>query len=264
MKKLFTILSISLILISPFSGFNFANADNTFYYAKVMSSDAIFYSYPFELVSNQLFTLPETYFVKILDEANEIFYYAQYKDAIGYVQKEKVSVMNGTPNNPYASATFRTFLPDGLGLYSKPTISSEDLLVNVPYLTESLDFYGYISGEEAIPDKTDQWIYCNFDNGQSNFGYLYSVFCDNLTQIQGNNEIFEIIDNPSFTLGATAVELSPVAMTFIIIGVSIPCLIVIYLLIKPTFLKEKVLREKPKIKHKRHGDYFEFDDSELN
>ena len=264
MKNLIKILSISLILLCQFYSVNFANADNTFYYAKVMSSDVIFYSYPFELESNELFILPETYFVKILDEANENFYYAQYKDAVGYVQKNKVTVMNGTPIHPYATATFRAFMPDGLGLYSKPTISSEDFVVNVPYLTETLDFYGYISGEEAIPDKSDQWIYCNFDNGQSNFGYLYSVFCDNLTQIQGNNEIFDIIDNPSFTSNADLPQLSSVAMTFIIIGVSIPCLVVIYLLIKPTFLKEKVLREKPKIKHKRHGDYFEFDDSELN
>ena len=215
MKKLLLISSLFIFISSALNCFKAESFAQNSYYAKITNENVYFYSDPIEESEKILFEIPNTYFVKLIDNANENFYYAIYKNVYGYVKKSQVNVMSGTPVNPFANATFRIFSPDGIGLYSTPSINQ-------------------------------------------------SVFCDQLSQIQDNYETFEIVENPVFSTDKSPNELSAVAMTFIIIGVSIPCLIVIYLLLKPTLLKEKVLNEKPKIKKKHHGDYFEFDDSELN
>ncbi len=264
MKKLLLISSLFIFISSALNCFKAETFSQNSYYAKITNENVYFYSDPIEESEKILFEIPNTYFVKLIDNANENFYYAIYKNVYGYVKKSQVNVMSGTPVNPFANATFRIFSPDGIGLYSTPSINQSFKLTEIPYLTSNLIFYGYKIGEEAIPEKSSQWIYCNFQNGENFFGYVYSVFCDQLSQIQDNYETFEIVENPVFSTDKSPNELSAVAMTFIIIGVSIPCLIVIYLLLKPTLLKEKVLNEKPKIKKKHHGDYFEFDDSELN
>lgn len=264
MKKITYILSILLFLISSFANLNITSYAQNSYYAKIQQEDVYLYSAPIDDLSKTIFEIPNTYFVKLIDDENENFYYAMYKNVYGYVKKNQVTPMQGSPINPFANATFRIFSPDGIGLYSSPSITQSTKIIDIPYLTNSLTFYGYKIGEEAIPDKSNQWIYCNFENNNEYYGYVYSVFCDQLSQIQDNYENFEIIENPNFNMDDNPTELSTVAMTFIIIGVSIPCLIVIYLLLKPTFLKEKVLNERPKVKKKHHGDYFEFDDSELN
>ena len=277
MKNNLLTISIKYILISFFIillllGYTFSSctakfskAETNTYFAKITSDNIYFYSQPSLTDSSKLFILPKTYFVKILNKENEQFYYAQYQDLFGYVKIEEVAVMNGIPSNPYASFDFRVFLPEGLGLYSLPSVTIENKILDIPYLYDNIAYYGEIIGEQAIPDKSNTWYYCKYQQDGSYYGYVYSVFCDKVETIKDNDQIFDIIDNPIFQKdNSTASGLSDVAMAFIIIGVSIPCLIVFYLLIKPSWMKDKVLGEKPKIVKKRHGDYFEFDDNELN
>lgn len=262
-------LTFSLVLIISFIFvFSINNSPalssnaQEYYYAKIQNENAFFYSNPIDNNENMLFKLPNTYFVKLLDEENTNFYYCQYSDQYGYIKKSDVIVMDGTPINPYATSSFRIFSLEGIGLYSSPYFNEENKLAEIPYLTDDLTFYGYKIGEQSIPEKSDVWYYCRL-NTNSLYGYVYSVFCDQLTEIPVNNEYFSIINSPIFGNADSPKGLSSVAMTFIIIGVSLPCVIVIYLLVKPTLLKDKVLNNKPKLK-KRHGDYYEFDESDLN
>ena len=247
--------------ILSFSSFNatFSKAESS-YYAKIMDNNICFYSSPNENSENILFTLPESYFVMLLGEENQDFYLARYDDIDGYVRKSDVIVMDGTPSQPFASSQFRIFALEGMRLYSSPYFNDNNILTSIPYLADDLIYYGNMQGE-SIPDKSNVWYFCEY---QGTKGYVYSVFCDSLS-IPTNNEIFNVVDSPNFDGQSPVGSLSPVAMTFIVIGVSIPCIIVIYLLIKPTFAKEKVLNNSPKIpKKKRHGDYYEFDESDLN
>lgn len=234
-----------------------------FYYAKITQDDVCFYSSPTKNNLSSLFYLPKSYFVKLLDDENDDFYYAKYKDIYGYVLKNEVTVMNGTPASPFADATFRIFSTDGLGLYKSPYLNENNKITQIPYLTQDITYYGTISGEQVIPEKSEQWYYCNYISDDNYFGFVYSVFCDKLSSIPFNDENFDIVTNPSFTQTLPSEELSATSMTFIIIGVSIPCLIVVYLLLKPTLLKEKSLNQV-KAKRKRHGDYYEFDEGDLN
>lgn len=168
-----------------------------------------------------------------------------------------------TPVHPYVEGLFRTFSLEGQQLYSSPYLNTQKCLATIPYLTDNLVYYGTLLGQEVIPDKGKEWIYCKYTQEEAICGYVYSVFCDKVPKITTNNENFEIITSP-FSNTQKPQKLSSVAIGFIIAGVAIPCLVVLFLLIQPTLNKEKLNTLKPKLRAKRNRDYFEFDDSDLN
>lgn len=263
-KSMSSLLILSLIFCFIFVIFSNSNATSRAerkYFAKIEQEDIYFYSEPIDSSDYQLFSIPESYFVLLLNDENQDFYYAQYDDIFGYVKKSEVVAMEGTPSMPYPTLYFRIFALNGMNMYSQPYLQDQYEMAYIPYLTESVVFYGYAYGD-SIPDKSNLWYYSKLSN--DTFGYVYSVFCDKL-YITENNEYFTVVENPNFTASTNPQGLSSVAMTFIIIGVSLPCVVVIYLLIKPSFAKEKLGKVTEKIpKKKRHGDYYEFDDSDLN
>ena len=260
MKKIFMLFFAIFLSIMSFNFNQQTSFAEIVYYAKIQSENVFMYSSPNE--NSKLFLLPETYFVKLINEGDENFYYCNYKDIKGYVKKSQVIVMNGTPSHPYAEGMFRIFSLEGLGIYSSPKMTDENFLTTIPYLTDDLIYYGSINGQEVIPNKSNQWVYCKYNDATGISGYVYSVFCD-LPKITANDETFEVITNP-FNPIRKPKEMSAVSMGFIIVGVSFPCLIVLFLLIKPTILKDKLNTAKPKLRAKRNRDYFEFDDSDLN
>ena len=233
------------------------------YYAKITSDTVCFFSNPTKNSLSSLFYIPKSYFVKLLNDENDDFYYAKYKDIYGYVLKNEVTVMSGTPNKPFANATFRVFSTQGLGLYNSPYLNENNKITHLPYLTQNLTYYGTILGEEVVPEKGAEWYYCSYNADETYYGFVYSVFCDKLTPIEPNTEVFDVVVNPSFSSVTKSQELSGTSMAFIIIGVSLPCLVVIYLLLKPTLIKQKSINQL-KSKRKRRGDYYEFDESDLN
>ena len=263
MKKM---LLLFLILFLPIFLFDFnppkTKAENVIF-AKIQTENSYMYSSPNDEDKNKLFILPITYFVKLFNEANENFYYCAYKDINGYVKKSNVTAMNGTPAHPYLEGLFRTFSLEGLGIYSLPQHNEDKRQATIPYLTDDLIYYGLMTGQELVPDKSDQWIYCKYNSNSEIYGYVYSVFCDKVPREVENLERFDILSNP-FGKTTRPKQLSSVAMGFIIAGVAIPCIIVLYLLVKPTLSKEKLNTIKPKFRAKRNHDYFEFDDSDLN
>ena len=264
MKKLMIFLIISLFLM-PFCIFEnklYCNAQNSSIYAKVESNNIFLYSSPKKEDSSKMFELSTSYFVRLLENAGDDFYYCCYKDVYGYVIKDEVVAMDGVPILPFVEANFRVYAPEGLGLYSSPLLSDSLKKTTIPYLTDNLTYYGIIKGQEAIPDKSNSWIYCKYNFDTSAYGYVYSVFCDKLPSITTNNERFNIIEKPFVNLSYPK-ELTSVAMGFIIVGVSLPCLIVLYLLVKPSMIKEKSTATKSKMRATRKRDYFEFDDGDL-
>lgn len=251
MKKIFCLIIFLLIFIPINYDFSFAE-NSQFYYAKIQNEG---YFYSSANSEDKLFQIPTSYFVLLTGEENSEFYRAEYKNKSGFVKKSEVTPMSGTPTSPYPNASFRIFAKEGLGLYSSPS-SNSSLLSTIPYLCDSVEFYGYMTGEEDIPNKSTQWIYCLLNK---EFGYVYSVFCDSLPTIPKNEESFDVL-TPSFSVN-TLSQSSP-STIWIIIGVGLPSLVVLFLLIKPSFNKTSILSRKTPRPHKR--DYFEFDDSSLN
>ncbi len=263
MKKflIFCFLFLLFIPLQFSAGISFSASNSI--YAKIESSGIFLYSSPKAENDSKLFEIPNSYFVRLIENANDDFYYCVYKDVYGYVLKNEVTAMDGTPINPFVESSFRVYAPSGLGLYSSPILSDQYKKTVIPYLTDTLTYYGTIIGQEAIPDKSSMWIYCKYNFDTTSYGYVYSVFCDKLPTITTNTERFNVIEVPFLKENGGAKELTSVAMGFIIVGVSLPCLIVLFLLVKPSLQKEKANSTKPKLKRGKNRDYFEFDESDL-
>jgi len=275
-KIIFSILTIlfSLTTLATPAQSIILSADETpkQYYAKITRDEVYFFEQPNDSIEFRIFKLPASYFVLLTADANDKFYSCRYGDKTGYVKKEEVTPMNGTPLSPYANfANFRVFALDGIEMRSTPRKNPLNVITKISYLEDNLLYYGSIEGDELVPKKSTIWYYCKFiDEDQSQFGYLYSSFCDELTNIPLNMEEFDKIEGDLFPLpvapNSPSTHLSGTAKTLIIVGVSLPCVVILYLLIKPTLINEKSSKHSNKHKHvrrKRHGDYFEFDENDL-
>ncbi len=276
--KCIIILNAFLLVLTinnPHSA-KYVHADIT-YFARITSSQTCFYSSPDN--NSAIFFLPETYFVELIGDYDNDFYYAKYNDIYGYVKKGEVKAVKNIPNNPYlVDITFRVFVPSGANLRSTPyNNGSVNLIYSIPFLDTNFAYYGIINGEEAISKKGNIWYYCKyFSNNVVYNGYVYSPLCDSLSPIEKNNEPVEFIDgeikfdsNNQDSSQINAIENLPQAtQTIIIIAISLPCLLFIYLLFKPTMVAESSnnnnkanrKKHKKKISKLRHSDYFELDD----
>ena len=119
-----------------------------------------------------------------------------------------------------------------------------------------------------VPECTNVWYYCKYlDGTRSTMGFLYSLFCDKLTNIPTNTEILEIRTEPIFvepenTGAISTINFSSPTQILIVVAVCMPCLLIIYLLFKPTKItnKEGKVEKVKKIKRLKKSDYYEIDD----
>lgn len=248
-------------------------------YARVKGSNVKLYKTPTEVedYSNVHFTVPESYFVELLDYENEKFFSARYLDTYGYVKISEVQCVSGIPQNPFVNkASFRVFAPNGLELRSSPSQSDGlNVITNINYLETNLQYYGKIDGEEAISYKGNEWYYCKYTkNGQEQKGYVYSVFCDLLTTISTNTEVLEYVSEPTFETKETGGQvetdtsissLPSVTQILIIVAVCVPCILIIYLLFRPTKITARAYQNaaenaSKKKKKSRKQDYYEYEE----
>ncbi|MBO4412559.1 MAG: hypothetical protein J5779_00900 [Clostridia bacterium] len=247
-------------------------------YARVKHATVNLYRTPSEdeTYKNIYFTIPETYFVELLSYENDKFFYARYLDVYGYVKISDVSCVAGTPINPFAAnVSFRVFIPNGVDMRSSPSQSDGlNYVASVNYLETNLQYYGKILGEEAVVYKGNDWYYCKLTkNSTEQKGYIYSAYCDMLTSIPQNTEILEYIDEPNFNTKQTSAEAEtvdssisafPISTQIIIIAaICVPCILLIYLIFKPTRLSTKAYQNAERKFSKKRGkkqDYYEFDE----
>ena len=165
------------------------------------------------------------------------------------------------------------FVPSGANLRLSPQNNGAvNLICSVPFLETNLLYYGEIYGEEAISKKGTTWYYCKYYlNNNQHLGYVYAPLTDCLATIYPNDEQVEFIDG-EITFNDTSINtstsnamenLSSTAQTIIIVAVSLPCLLFVYLLFKPTQISENNKtkhNKKKKISRLKHSDYYEYDD----
>ena len=253
MKKLLILLFVLLLPTCPFA--SYAEVDGDFY-GKIASENVYLFSSPD--VNSELFKLPYSYFVKINDITDD-YYQVTYKDLTGYVLKNSVRLMEGTPSSPYLNTTFSIFT--SYSLYEQPNTNSSaycELSEN-----RTLTYYGTTAGE-LVSDKSDIWYYASVnDNGTIYHGYIYSEVANSLPNIAINNEVFKEVDESALTNSTPEFNsLSTGTKVLLIIAILVPSAFILFFLIKPNKLNKKSKPEK-KIRKVHHGDYFEFDDSDL-
>lgn len=226
-------------------------------YARVMFDQANLYIAPTDddSFSNVQFELPKTYFVELLDNANEKFYYCKYMSFFGYVKKDCVQAVEGVPKNPYLeNINFRVYSDQSRDMRTLPTTDNNlsKQIAYVPLYTKNLSFIGKIYGEEVIKERTNVWYYCKYSGDKDYFGYVYSDFCDKMTATPLNTEELTYIQNPTFntdTSSSTMPENSKYTgvITFVLCLPAIAFLLLI--------LKGKSLSSSKKSKQKEVVDY---------
>ena len=150
------ILLIILLTIQPTLGVYAAS--NTSIYAKILYDNVYLYRNPIESddPANIYFCLPKSYFVELTDSANENFYSANYLEFSGYVKKQSVQAIIGTPQTPYLKdVSFRVYDERSRDLRKCPTLSggTVDHILTLPCPTHNLTFYGTILGDRLIEVK---------------------------------------------------------------------------------------------------------------
>lgn len=234
-----------------------ANQETSFF-ARIMHEDVFLYKSPSEtgVSSNIYFELPKTYFVQLLDNANDEFYKVKYISFLGYVKKDSVQAIVGTPENPYLdNINFRVYAELSRDLRTEPNASSQssNQVAYIPLLSKNLTYYGAVKGECLIEGRTNVWYYCKYSGDKDYYGYVYSDFCDELTKIKSNNEEVTYTTNPEFK------KEEPSQATFstndnfvgIIVGIlSVPALIFVLMIIK-----SKRILTKDKLNDKEIKDY---------
>ena len=280
LRRVFFVLVFAFVCItlSMFS-FDGVHADTSFF-ARVKFSNCPLLKNPSSdtSFSNTYFFIPQTYFVEVFSKTGDYFE-AQYLGTRGYVRKSDIEFVSGTPQNPFANKiSFRIFAQNGLNLRSTPKESEgiANRLTTIPFLETNLQYIGMIEGEEAISNRGNIWYYCNyFRMDETLTGSVYAGYCDMLSTIPHNTEELAVIPEPSFEQLAVKDEVSDIgdgslnnlskrSQILIIVAVSLPALIILYLLFKPTKivagLKSKKSPQPQKKKKRYRGDYYEIDE----
>ena len=223
-------------------------ANNETYYARVLFDQVYLYKSPYENndISNIYFEIPKTYFVELVSKTGD-FYQAKYRHFTGYIKKDGVQAIIGTPKTPFLNnVTFRVYAELSTNLMSAPSIqTSSTIITNIPLLTKNISYLGKINGECLIDGRTDIWYFCKYTAEKDYYGYVYSDFCDEMpSSLPINTEEVEYTNNPTFSTTIEPVKSIPITSNYvgIIIAIlSIPALIFIFMVMKGTriFGKEK-------------------------
>lgn len=237
------------------------NAENNTYFAKIQSTGVNLCETPSETTG--MFEIPYSYFVKVESIVDDYFK-VTYKDISGYVKKDKAKLMKGIPQTPFAQANFKLFVP--FALYTSPSKNSA-VTIQLDDTVETISYYGTKIGQQ-VTSNNNVWYYSSVTiSGQNYYGYVFSGVTDYLSKINLNNEVFETVDEGILDTSSTEFnKLSTGTKILLIVSISIPSVLILYFLIKPSKImqttknRKQIKKENKKI---HHGDYFEFDESEL-
>ncbi len=268
--------SICFVASSP----KVSHAD-VLYYARIKYAGAPFLKQATAdfSVDNTLFLLPQTYFVEVSEKLGSDFFRASYMNQVGYVRKSDIEFVKGIPTQPFANKlSFRVFAQNGLNLRTSPKESEgiANRVTTIPFLETNLQFIGQVDGEEAISNRGKTWYYCNYYRlDETLTGYVYGGYCDMLTTLTLNTEQLEVIDEPNFQqisvnspsdVNEGINSLSQTSQIIIIVAVSLPALLILFLLFKPSKIVANLKSEtkkSPGVKKKKkryHDDYYEIED----
>lgn len=234
MKKF---LIISSILLYAFLGvfmvnkldYSIETSTKSEQYAKIVDTNCYFFKTPTKNYhhSNVNFILEKSYFVLVLSTEND-FYYVYYNNIKGYILKEQVELINEVPTNPFLENITLNISSDCY-MYSSPEVLESSKVKKLSKLTQ-LTFIGKINGSKENLHGTNLWYYCKFtENNHEIYGYVSSDNTNNLSPITENNEVTTLklssTENTFLYLNSTTSNL-------IILLISLPTILVVFLLLK--------------------------------
>ena len=248
------ILSI-LLLISIQTSIPYVSAETPItYFARIMYDNVFLYKQALDIddYSNVYFELPRTYFVELLDEEGD-FYLVNYYNMTGYVKKENVQTIAGTPQNPYLTdISFRIYSEQSRSLRTEPTElgGASTQITYIPLMSRNVTYLGKITGTALIDGRTNIWYYCKYTADKDYYGYVYSDFCDEMSTISENKEEVTYISGPTFDpiIEDTSLPMNDSSTTIIICILCVPALIFVFMILKSSIILNKEKQSSKEIK----------------
>jgi hypothetical protein len=236
MKRVFCLFlcAISIVLSAAFIK-NECQAATPLGYGLIVEANSILYRNPMDLDTpdNVYFFLPETYFVEVLEQVDQVFYKVRYDDIIGYVKFSAINIKDYEPVSIFPSNLFLTISGDITANVRALPDSNSDLVATLAS-GASAQYYNKTLGQE-LNSGSAYCYYIKIQNGaMTQYGYLYADY------VTVQNEI--IIPNdtspkPSPSVKDPEEKLND-TFTFwtqiiIALAICIPVVFLIYLIFKP-------------------------------
>ena len=211
-------------------------------YAQVLSNDCYLYKNPDKL--SGIFLLEQSYFVKVLEVTDNIYFKVQYLQFDGYVEKSKVSFIEEFPKEPYlVGITFDIYDIGNVCLRDTPETLDDDknIICTINASTKDLTYYGKCTGEEAIKGLGNIWYYSAYQDEYGNLfrGYIYSPLTRNLSAITSSNETLTLVSVENFRPVENLLYLNLSTKNILIVLTALPTLFIFYLFVKPTKILDK-------------------------
>lgn len=194
-------------------------------------------------------TLPENYFVTILgDEDGEGFIPAAYYDLTGRVRAADVEKVDYEPKNKYALSAALTVANDGfdINVRSSPDHAADNVIMTIP-AQSGLFFYGTTCGSTQIEALGNRWYYVRLSVGDAAVrGYVYSLYVTAESVPENVIEPLPPADKPAAVepgqgenaeeeygeSGYSSLAPTPAQETIIIVALSLPIVIIMYLMFR--------------------------------
>ena len=210
-------------------------------YAQILTNDCYLYKSPEK--SSGIFLLEQSYFVKVIEVTDNVFFKVQYLQFEGYVEKSKVSFIEEFPKEPYlVGITFDIYDIGNVCLRNTPETLDDDknIICTIAASTKDLTYYGKCTGEEAIKGLGNVWYYCAYQDNQDNIfkGYIYAPLTRNLSAITSSIESLTLVSIENFRPVDNLLYLNLSTKNILIILTALPTLFVLYLFTKPSKILE--------------------------
>lgn len=229
-----------LAVISVFNGFftsdkNIQAQTPALGYGLIVESKSILYRNPTnsDTTDNIYFYLPETYFVEVLEQVDEVFYKVKYIDIVGYVKFSAINIKDYEPVSIFPTNLSLKISGDiTANIRSLPETSSP--LVATLASGASAQYYNKTPGQE-LNSGSSYWYFIKVTNGaQVLHGYVYADYVTVNSEIVIPNDISPKPANnqkdPDEKLNDKYTFWTQV---LIALAVCIPVVFIIYLIFKP-------------------------------
>lgn len=239
------------------------NASPVNSYAKVFESCFLYKSRDMiDDILNIYFQVPETYFILILEDVDEVCFKVKYDRFVGYVKKSCVEVMSFIPLvKTLENITCDVKTSSGTQIWKNPSTDS-DIYTTLMAGTKNLNYIASTKGDVPLGGKSDIWFYVFYtsDLNSTNVyeGYVYSENITNLSEIVLNSETNPEVISNEFD-DEKLLFISSTIKTVIVAVVAIPVIlffvIILYKLIKKFKKNTKYNKNSNKIESADVGEF---------
>ena len=246
MKKLLLLFLLIVFLLLSLAISPVPTSASTLTFARLTADTPMFSE---QNENSKVFTLPETYFVIVLSNANSTetgFVRVSYLDIVGYIRINDIEIVNFEPRPRHHAAMFKTkqfYNSDYVNLREMPNQNSQSLAQVA--INSELFLYGRIQGTSLVGQS--EWFYVRYEKEtegevETIRGYL-NYHQGTASEIMPNN--YEIVvpntnNNPPVIPGEEFY--SSLFIAIFIIALSVPAVIVLLLLFK----KKKPTSREPR------------------